>query len=219
MATMPPLPNIPVSSGVGVVNITSQPVPTQSVQPVPAQPVQPAPIQPLPQIVTSPTPQPSIQIPTTQVQLPTQLPTLQLPTTRVKSVPSLKINLPKVKATAALPTPTSPGIPGVPQIKLPTMTTVMKPVALTSPVAVSQKEETGLAVAYTPQQQVVENIMKIDPARLNPKRARKDDNSYTVKQLRAIAGSINLPKSGNKKELVDRIKAQILKVNPNAFSQ
>ena len=107
----------------------------------------------------------------------------------------------------------------MPKIQLPTGSTVVKPIPLTSPAAVPQQPATGLAVAYTPQQQVVENIMNIDPTRLNPGRAKKDDNSYTVTQLRAMAGSLNLPKSGNKKELVDRIKAAVLKVKPNAFNQ
>ena len=60
--------------------------------------------------------------------------------------------------------------------------------------------------------------MNIEPKRLSETRARKDDNSYTVRELRVIAGSLNLAKSGNKKELVRRIKAEIMKINPNAFN-
>ena len=165
----------------------------------------------------------------------TALPTIALPTTRATKA-SQRIHLPKINTTVRTqrtvgtqkinttvrtqrtPKINTVGTQGYPQIRLPTVQTVMQPIVLTSPVAITQQKGTGLAVAYTPQQQVVENIMRIDPTRLNPRRARKDDNSYSVKQLKAIAGSINLTKSGNKKELVDRIKSAILKVNPNAFN-
>jgi len=136
--------------------------------------------------------------------------------------PPQKIHLPKIRETmtpgvtnTVAPPITSP----FPSIRLPTAQTVMQPVALPSPRNVPQQQETGIAVAYTPQQQVVENIMQVDPTRLNPDRAKKGDNSYTVAQLRGIAGSLDLPKSGNKKELVERITAKILKVNPNAFNK
>ena len=226
MTGLPPLPAIAVTPGGPVQVIVTQPV-----QPV--QPTQPngfQPLRPLPQIMTSPAPQPAVQMPQTTTALPTAGPTVMLPGVQTNTVAlptarlpirgtQQKIHLPKIKETAAIPSPQPTAVAGFPQIRLPTMQTVMQPIALTSPMAVSQQQETGLAVAYTPKQQVVENIMKIDPKRLNPRRARKDDNSYAVKQLRAIAGSINLPKSGNKKELVDRIKAAILKVNPQAFNQ
>ena len=132
-----------------------------------------------------------------------------LPTAPSTKLSTQPIHIPKVKATVP--------VPGTPKIQLPMASTVMKPVPLMSPAAVNQRPETGLAVAYTPQQQVVENIRKIDPTRLNAKRAKKDDNSYTVAQLRTIAGELNLNKSGNKKELVNRITAAIQKVNPGAF--
>ena len=232
MIGLPPLPAISVSPGAPVVQLVpgQPPQPPQAVQPTTVPPTGFQPLRPLPQIITSPAPQPAVALPGVQlptVTLPTlglgraPLPTAALPTvrTRAKAPHSQKIHLPKIKAIAAVPAPRPSGIPGISQIRLPTVQTVMQPIALTSPAAAPQHQRTGLAVAYTPKQQVVENIMQIDPKRLNPRRARKDDNSYTVRQLRTIAGSINLPKSGNKKELVDRIKAAILKVNPNAFNQ
>ncbi len=189
-------------------------------------PSQPTVFQPLPQIITSPAPQPAVVLPGLTVALPTvlspQQPTAPLPIGRATGA-APQIHFPKIKETAAvpqgLPQIQTPRVPGVPTVRLPTTQTVMQPVALTSPAAIPEQEETGLAVAYTPQQQVVENITQIDTTRLNAGRAKKDDNSYTVVQLRAIAGSLNLAKSGNKKDLVERIKAKMLSINPNAFNQ
>lgn len=120
------------------------------------------------------------------------------------------IQLPNVKSTAPLP--------DMPRIQLPIASTVMKPVPLTSPAPITRKTEVGLAVAYTPEQEKIKHITNIDPARLSSDRAKKDDTSYSVADLRTIAGTLNLAKSGNKKDLVERIKAEILKVNPNAFN-
>ena len=226
MLGLPPLPGITLPKG-------------------PVAPTQPTGFQPLPQIITSPTPQPAVVLPGINVVLPTQqLPTQQLPTQQLpaQQLPAQQlpaqptatlpigratgvapqIHLPKIKETAPIPQGfpqiQTPRFPGIPTVRLPTTQTVMQPVALTSPAAIPEQEETGLAVAYTPQQQVVENITQIDATRLNAGRAKKDDNSYTVVQLRAIAGSLNLAKSGNKKDLVERIKAKMLSVNPNAFN-
>ena len=102
----------------------------------------------------------------------------------------------------------------IPKFSFSLQETVIKPIPLMSPTEITNDIQ-GLAVAYTPQQQVVQNILDIDPKRLNPRRAKKDDNSYDVKQLRFFSGSLNLSKSGNKKELVNRIKSAIIKVNPN----
>ena len=132
-------------------------------------------------------------------------------------IPPVHIHLPKIKETAAVPGIKGTQVQGIPSVRLPTTQTVMQPVALQSPTNIPQ-QEAGLAVAYTPQQQVVENITQIDPERLNAGRAKKDDDSYNVVQLRAIAGSLNLSKSGNKKDLVERIKAKMLSINPNAFN-
>jgi hypothetical protein len=155
-------------------------------------------LSPIPQMPSFPSPK------VEQVALPT--------TTVTKKAPL--IHMPKTITTV----PIKPVVPpvtrhrGLPKFTFPTDTTVMKPIPLASPVVVVTQE---ISVAQTPQQQAVENIMAIDPTRLNPGRAKKDDNSYTVAELRFIAGSINLPKSGNKKTLVERIKAAIRKVNPN----
>ena len=162
-----------------------------------------------------------------RVSTGTKLPsitTIPLPTKSPTGITTQPIHIPKIKST--MPTPvsipasisTSVPAPVSPRIALPSLVTVMKPISLTSPVAVTTPNFTsGLAVAYTPQQQVVENIKKIDPKKLNPSRARRGDNSYSVPELRAIAGSINLPKSGNKKDLVNRIIAAMKKVNTTAI--
>jgi len=94
----------------------------------------------------------------------------------------------------------------------------MTPIPLTSPQILTQQPTAGLAIAYTPKQQVVENLKAIDITRLNAGRAKQGGTSYDVKELRAIAGSLDLPKSGNKKELVERIKTAYMKLNPNAFN-
>jgi len=164
--------------------------------------------------------------------LPTELPTVNLPvaglpTVNLPTIGQTRVGLPTIGQTKpATPQPiiipkikgTAATIPDIPRIQLPMMSTVMKPIPLTSPAPVTQKVEAGLAVAYTPEQQVVKNITSIDPSRLKSDRAKKDDNSYSVVDLRAIAGSLNLAKAGNKKDLVDRIKAEILKRDPNAFN-
>jgi len=145
--------------------------------------------------------------PLTTGSLSTALPVLGAPRTDLTQ----PIQLPKVKATAP--------IPDIQRIQLPIASTVMKPVPLTSPAPITQRPETGLAVAYTPEQEKIKHIMNIDPSRLSSDRAKKDDTSYSVADLRTIAGTLNLAKSGNKKDLVERIKAEILKVNPNAFNK
>lgn len=158
------------------------------------------PISDLPGIITSPGRQPVVRI---ESPLPTGR--------RQRKKPSQAISLPKIKETVSVPSE-------VGKIKLPTDITLITPVALKSPAAVPESRSTGVAVAYTPQQQVVENIMGIDISKLNTKRATKDNSSYTTKELKAIAGSLNLPKSGTKKELVDRITATIKKIKPDAFT-
>jgi len=127
--------------------------------------------------------------------------------------PPIKSPLPKIQIS----TPEPSGIPGVPKINLPTFSTIIKPVSLKSPAAVTPQPKSGLAVAYTPQHKVLENIKNIDPKRLNSRRARGKDNSYSVPELKELAGKLNLPKSGNKADLVNRIREAILKINPNAF--
>lgn len=186
--------------------ITPTKLPTMPVLEMPKPPSQKKLV--LPQIITSPE--------TTK--------TVQLPTKRPKEItPSIRI--PKIKSTAVKPSPirikgrkSEPTfvlpIGGVGGVTLPMESTIIPTIPITSPSAVPIKRP---AKAKTTSDQVMENIKKLDPKRLRAGKTRKGDNSYTVAQLRSIAGSLNLIKSGNKKQLVDRIKAQILKVNPSAF--
>ncbi len=210
---LPAFPTVNVSPGSPAVNITTQPPPTQ---PISGLPPLPQVTSPLPQIgIATPAAQPGVHLPNIQTQtiqpVTTALPTGTIHRQKMATQVTQPIRIPTVKATVPIPT-------GLPQIKLPKVTTVMRPIPLASPAATTQRPGTGLAVAYTPQQQVVQNIMNIDPKRLNPRRAKNNDGSYSVKQLKAIAGGLNVSKSGTKKELVDRIKAKILKINPNAFN-
>jgi len=141
-----------------------------------------------------------------------------LPTKRPKEVtPSIRI--PKIKTTAVKPSPkriSKPKafVPPIGGMQLPEETTVIPSIPITSPSALQTSK---IAVAKTESAQVMENIKTIDINKLNVGKTRKGDGSYSVTELRSIAGSINLIKSGNKKQLVERIKATIKKVNPSAF--
>ena len=102
------------------------------------------------------------------------------------------------------------------KINIPQYNITMTPIALTSPAQIP-RQVVGLAGAYAPAQNAISNLRAVDPSRLNPRRAKKNDNSYSVAELKGIAGSANLSKSGTKKELVARIKNKLLQLNPHAF--
>jgi hypothetical protein len=65
---------------------------------------------------------------------------------------------------------------------------------------------------------MMKNVMAIDVTRLKSERTGKNDTSYKMPELKALAGSLNLPKTGNKKDLVERIKRVISEYNPSAFN-
>ena len=56
------------------------------------------------------------------------------------------------------------------------------------------------------------NVNKLVPGRVSGK-----SEAYNVNDLKSIAGSLGLVKTGKKNELVDRIKEKILSMKPNAF--
>ena len=125
------------------------------------------------------------------------------------------IQMPMIKSTAPLPSSKS-------GIKLPATRTTILPIPLTSPSILlgDTKPYQNISVAYTPEQDLIRNINNINVKKLNTGRGRKgDDTSYTVVELKSIANSINLPKSGSKKDLVSRIKSAVLKVSPHAFDK
>ena len=128
-----------------------------------------------------------------------------------------KIRIPKISSSVVKPSPKKSGIPKYTEgIALPTTSTVIPMIPITSP---SVKVLKQVSVATTASAEVLENIKRIDIKKLKVERVVKKgkDSGYNVNELKAIAGSLNLTKSGNKKDLIQRIKNAILKVNPNAF--
>ena len=100
-------------------------------------------------------------------------------------------------------------------IKLPTTTTVIPPIPIKSPSA-SRKHQSKKSDEFS--DDYMKNIMSIDVTKLKAGRAIKGTESgYNVNEFKALAGGLNLTKTGNKKELVERIKQAILNVNPTAF--
>jgi hypothetical protein len=124
-----------------------------------------------------------------------------------------KVKIPRLGVTAARPSSRST------KTARSTFTeseaTIVPAIPVTSPSAMNLAKTTSL---NTPDTEIMKNIMAIDLDKLTAEKGLKRDASYNVQELKAIAGSLNLPKSGNKKELVERIKAEILKVNPTAFN-
>jgi len=141
-----------------------------------------------------------------------------LPTKRPKEItPSIRI--PKIKTTAVKPSPMriskpTSFVPPIGGMQLPIETTVIPSIPITSPSALQTSK---ITIAKTESAQVMENIKTIDINKLNVGKTKKGNESYSVRELRSIAGSLNMIKSGNKKQLVERIKAFIKKVNPSAF--
>jgi hypothetical protein len=132
--------------------------------------------------------------------------TAKLPSQKVRGAPRIKI--PKMIPSPAQPiSPAKSKISGVALLK---QTTVVKPIPVISPKPIKAR----VVSANIPEENLLENIKKIDTTKLKPD--RKGKNSYSVVELKAIAGSLNLAKSGSKKDLVERIKAAILRVNPSA---
>ncbi len=77
----------------------------------------------------------------------------------------------------------------------------MQHLPLTPPVSV----QPSVVVAHTPQQLAIQRTMDIDPSRVKSGRSVKGGNAYTVEELRNLARMLNLPSSGNKQVLAERI--------------
>lgn len=137
-----------------------------------------------------------------------------LPTARTQT-PSAKIKIPKIQSTAVKPSPkTAKTSTAKGTVTLPSEATIIPSIPISSPAAAPARAPVK---ATTEAAQVMQNLMNIDVKKLEPGRVKKGSEAYSVAELKAIAGSLNLIKTGSKKELVDRIKAHILKVNPTAF--
>jgi hypothetical protein len=102
-------------------------------------------------------------------------------------------------------------------IRLPRFNTIVAPISIGVPqITVNQSALIG---AYTPHQQAITNLGQIDLNRLLPGRARRggdksgtkpgDTTPYTTIELRAFARQLGIPKSQNKRELVEAIAAKI----------
>ena len=61
----------------------------------------------------------------------------------------------------------------------------------------------------TASQQVMLKLQKIDPTKLKAGRAKKEDDSYTIQELKDFAKDLKLRVSGTKKELVERIRSAL----------
>lgn len=123
-----------------------------------------------------------------------------------------KIRIPKIKASPVRPSPSGRVKKTGGKISFPTTSTIIQPIPISSPSAVSVSK---VKVATVSEEDIMENIKVIDLNKLSAERSAKG-KTYSVAELKTIAGSLDLTKSGSKKDLVERIKAAILKVNPNA---
>ena len=131
----------------------------------------------------------------------------KLPTQKTRGAPKIKI--PKIQASPVRPT--TPATSKIAGVDLPKQTTTLAPVPIISPTPIRR----NVVSAKIPAQDLSENIKKIDTTKLSAERKGRGA-AYSVAELKGIAGSLNLTKSGSKKDLVERIKAAILRVNPSA---
>lgn len=145
---------------------------------------------------------------------------LPSPSSRDKNKdPSPKIKIPKVKGVAVKKVKKTDTFvaPLGGSIALPTGSTIVPEIPISPPSQMIPVKTTVKAVADA--SQVMENIKDIDLSRLTEERVNKKSGvtPYSIAELKTIAASLNLAKTGNKKDLVDRIKSYILKYNPSAF--
>jgi len=99
-------------------------------------------------------------------------------------------------------------------IALPTTSTIIPPIPIKSPTGETMAK---VKKTETVSDEFMKKIMSIDVTKLKAERVKGKDIGYSVSELKALAGGLNLTKTGNKKDLVERIKQAILKVNPAAF--
>ena len=137
-----------------------------------------------------------------------------LPTKKSKDK-TPKIRIPKIISSSVKPSPKKKNGPVLTTgIALPTSSTIIPPIPITSP--------STMSISTTPKTEqdteMMKNITGINLAKLKSDRVGKNEEAYSVAELKSIAGSLKLTKSGNKKELVERIKNVILKFNPSAFN-
>jgi len=137
-----------------------------------------------------------------------------LPTKKSKDK-TPKIKIPKIKSSVVKPSPKKRQASAMGEgISLPTDSTVIPPIPVKSPSTVKVSK---VKKASEPSEDMVKKVMSIDVTKLKTGRATGKDTGYSVSDLKSIAGGLGLTKSGNKKELVERIKQAILKVNPSAL--
>ena len=61
------------------------------------------------------------------------------------------------------------------------------------------------------EQRYIDNLSTVDPAKLNPGRKKRGDDTYGINDLRAIARTVGLTPTGTKADLVARIKDMMLR--------
>ena len=150
----------------------------------------------------------------------TSIANLPSPSSRKTNEPSPKIKIPKVKGVAVKKVKKGDNYvqPLGGSIMLPTSTTIVPEIPISPPSAsVIKPQLQNKAVIEA--SQVMENIKDIDLSRLTDERVNKKSGvtPYSINELKTLAAALNLAKTGNKKDLVDRIKSYVLKYNPSAF--
>ncbi len=134
-----------------------------------------------------------------------------LPSKKSKST-TPKIRIPKIISSSVKPSPKKSKAKGKEEIVLPADSTVIPPIPITSPEAMKIPKNVGVQ-----EDDLMKVINSIDISKLKIDRVKDKDAGYSVTDLKVLAGALNLTKSGNKKDIVDRIKGLILKHKPNAF--
>ena len=171
---------------------------------------------------------PSVTSKLPPISSPSELPVVPFPTTGEESLTIIaspanlpskrsrestpKIRIPKIKSSPVKPSPQKRTSIKSGGIQLPSISTVIPQIPIKSPSAITMSK---VVSAEVPASDVMENIKKIDLNKLRAERSGKIE-SYSVTELKVFAGALNLTKSGSKKDLVERIKTAILKVNPTA---
>jgi len=137
-----------------------------------------------------------------------------LPGMQKKKRVSPQIRIPKISITGIKASPNRNVVKqGV--FDLPEDATIIPKVSVVSPSSLKYSKTKEKDEDAT----MIENINSIELNKLIDGRTGKNVGGYAVADLKVIAGSLGLSKTGNKAELVSRIKTTILKYKPNAFDK
>jgi hypothetical protein len=134
------------------------------------------------------------------------------------SPPKINTSHPKLNTTPPKPnTPPLSGAKMVLPIQFPIYKTLVPRITLGEPRIITNHN--ALIGAYTPHQDAVTNLGKIDPHRVLTGRARRSDKGpakpgeltpYSMTELKAFAKILGLSKSQNKKDLAEAILSKLM---------